>query len=34
VQRINNVRIGSEKDHDGVGGEIRDGEIVTAGEQA
>ncbi|HWT88891.1 MAG TPA: 4Fe-4S dicluster domain-containing protein, partial [Candidatus Angelobacter sp.] len=34
VQRINNVRIESEKDNDGVGREIRDGEIVTACEQA
>jgi len=34
VQRINNVRIESEKVNDGVGREIRDGEIVTACEQA
>ncbi|HWZ99848.1 MAG TPA: TAT-variant-translocated molybdopterin oxidoreductase [Candidatus Dormibacteraeota bacterium] len=34
VQRINNVRIESEKDNGGVGREIRDGEIVTACEQA
>ena len=34
VQRINNVRIESEKENGGVGREIRDGEIVTACEQA
>ncbi|MBS1839865.1 MAG: TAT-variant-translocated molybdopterin oxidoreductase [Acidobacteria bacterium] len=34
VQRINNVRIESEKDNGGIGREIRDGEIVTACEQA
>jgi molybdopterin-containing oxidoreductase family iron-sulfur binding subunit len=34
VQRINNARIESEKDNGGIGREIRDGEIVTACEQA
>ncbi len=34
VQRINNVRIGAEKENGGIGREIRDGEIVTACEQA
>jgi molybdopterin-containing oxidoreductase family iron-sulfur binding subunit len=34
VQRINNVRIESEKENGGIGREIRDGEIVTACEQA
>ena len=34
MQRINNVRIESEKENGGIGREIRDGEIVTACEQA
>jgi len=34
VQRINNVRITSEKENDGKGRPIADGEIVTACEQA
>ena len=34
VQRINNARIEAEKDNGGIGREIRDGEIVTACEQA
>jgi MoCo/4Fe-4S cofactor protein with predicted Tat translocation signal len=34
VQRINNGRINAERENDGVGREIRDGEIVTACEQA
>jgi len=34
VQRINNLRIGAEKENGGIGREIRDGEIVTACEQA
>ena len=34
VQRINNARINAEKENGGIGREIRDGEIVTACEQA
>ncbi|HJZ63469.1 MAG TPA: TAT-variant-translocated molybdopterin oxidoreductase [Candidatus Acidoferrum sp.] len=34
VQRINDVRITAEKDNGGIGREIKDGEIVTACEQA
>ena len=34
VQRINNGRINAEKENGGIGREIRDGEIITACEQA